>query len=151
MSFIELHEDECFEKKLLTLIEDCKNLGSTACSLIVKGDPWILFTGINFTGTYEIFKEGRYVQSADDNFNSARVVRGGLSCPRIALYPHTSFTGAELELTSEQKNVKHAVSSYKVHRGAWSLYDWDGNEKIALAEDKVPEQSMWVKDIKPFL
>ncbi|XP_075429173.1 epidermal differentiation-specific protein-like [Ascaphus truei] len=136
-----------------------------ASSLRVTGDPWIVFTEINYGGDFEMYEEGKHavIPEFHNKIASVKVIRGGLSTPKINLYVDKDYKGAVTTLLDTQpiistSGMDNKISSHKVESGAWILYDkehYQGKMMAAVAGDNVPNYAtiQWddkLKSLKPF-
>ncbi|MEE6509122.1 hypothetical protein FKM82_024450 [Ascaphus truei] len=172
MNRIELFDDPNFNgiNSAISVLESTPDLTvhsfmKRASSLRITGDPWIVFTEINYGGHFEIYKEGMHAVLPEFNnkIASVKVIRGGLSNPKINLYVDKDYKGAVTTLMKAQpikssSGKDNKISSHKVESGAWILYDkenYQGKMMAAVAGDSVPNYSTikWddkMKSLKPF-
>ncbi|KAM9331086.1 epidermal differentiation-specific protein-like [Gastrophryne carolinensis] len=120
-----------------------------AQSLKVKGDPWIVFSEVNYgyKGDFRCYLEGSYntIPAWDQRISSVKLVKGGLYHHKITLFEHIHYGGQPLTLEKEAKSLKsygfdNKVSSHKVASGAWILYSgefFEGNRMVAVIGDEV--------------
>ncbi|XP_075441144.1 epidermal differentiation-specific protein-like [Ascaphus truei] len=134
-------------------------------SLRVTGDPWIVFTEINYGGDFEMYEEGEHaiIPEFHNKIASVKVIKGGLSNHKINLYVDKDYKGVVTTLLNTQPKISwsgmdNKISSHKVESGAWILYDkeyFQGKMMAAVAGDNVPNYStiQWddkLKSLKPF-
>uniref|UniRef100_A0A6I8QMT6 Beta/gamma crystallin 'Greek key' domain-containing protein n=1 Tax=Xenopus tropicalis TaxID=8364 RepID=A0A6I8QMT6_XENTR len=154
MSKIELFEfrDMCGDS--LSLSADTPDLAlvgflKRAQSLRVFGEPWIVFTDLKYQGHFVVYKEGSYnsIPSVSRLICSLRIVKGGLYEPKITLYEQANYGGRAQVLQKDADSLKpyglyKLISSHKVEKGAWVIYDDDfftGNAMVTIAGDTIPD------------
>ncbi|XP_075435546.1 epidermal differentiation-specific protein-like [Ascaphus truei] len=172
MSGLELFEDPNFkgDTGAISLHESTpdlatKNFLNRTSSLRVTGDPWIVFTEINYRGDFQIYREGKHalIPEFDNKIASVKVVKGGLSTPKITLYEDIHYKGKEKILTQAlpslgSAGMDHMISSHKVQSGAWLLYQqehYEGASMVAVAGDNQPDYRCigWndkMRSLKPY-
>ncbi|XP_073472715.1 epidermal differentiation-specific protein-like [Aquarana catesbeiana] len=154
MSSLELFELPNFKGDFVSIKQDTGDLTSNgflqrARSLKVHGDPWIVFTGINYKGEFKCYSEGSYpsIPEFDKKISSVRVVKGGLYNPTITLFEHGYYGGKPVTLEKAANKLKpygfdNMASSQKNVRGAWILYAeeyYKGEQRVTLAGDDIPD------------
>ncbi|KAM3936666.1 epidermal differentiation-specific protein-like [Leptodactylus fuscus] len=171
MSTLKLFESPNFNGESLTLDCDTPDLSENeflqkAQSLKVRGDPWIVFSGANYDymGMFGCFPQGDYstIPEWAKKISSARIVRGGLSHPKITLHEDADYKGKLHYLEKASTSVKsfgfdNKALSQKEVSGAWILYSEDkcsGKRMITVAGEDIPnyEECDWrekVRSLKP--
>ncbi|XP_053545720.1 epidermal differentiation-specific protein-like [Bombina bombina] len=134
-----------------------KQFMKKALSLKVFGDPWIVFTQINYKGDYTVYREGEHndIKSMSSNIASLRVIPKGLQSPSITVYENVKYDGRHVEVTSPLSQLfnENGSPSFKVQQGAWILYgeeNYSGNPTFVLSGDEEP--GYWnntMKSLKP--
>ncbi|XP_075431713.1 epidermal differentiation-specific protein-like [Ascaphus truei] len=173
MNTIELFADPNFQGKTgaISLHESSPDLTkkkflNRTSSMRITGDPWIIFTEKNYGGDFEMYQEGEHAVLPEFNnkIASVKVIKGGLSTPKINLYVDNDYKGAVTTLLDAQyiistSSMDNKISSHKVESGAWVLFDqqcYEGNMMAVVAGDSVPNYSaiQWdgkLKSLKPYL
>lgn len=154
MSSLELFELPNFKGDYVSIDHETKDLTSIgflqrARSLKVHGDPWIVFSGINYTGQFKCYSEGSYasIPAFEKKISSVRVVKGGLYNPTITLFEHGYYGGKSVTLTKAANSLKpygfdNIVSSQKNVHGAWVLYSeeyYKGEQRVTVAGDNIED------------
>uniref|UniRef100_A0AAR2JE92 Beta/gamma crystallin 'Greek key' domain-containing protein n=2 Tax=Pygocentrus nattereri TaxID=42514 RepID=A0AAR2JE92_PYGNA len=133
-----------FTSSVSNLVQE--NFNDCISSLKVIGNPWVTYSGVNFSGTQEVYEEGEYARvEHNDSISSLEMVTEDLTDPQITLYEHVDYQGRSIVLKNET-NLCHGsfndiASSHKVQRGAWVLYehvDRHGAKIVARASRDVP-------------
>ncbi|XP_017537036.1 epidermal differentiation-specific protein-like [Pygocentrus nattereri] len=130
-----------------------ENFNDCISSLKVIGNPWVVYTDRNFSGSQFVYEEGEYpTVEFNDRISSLEVVTEDLTYPQITLYEHDKFRGRSLILTTETNLVygsfHDVASSHKVQRGAWVLYEHinrQGAQMVARASHDLPNYG-WFND-----
>ncbi|XP_073472603.1 epidermal differentiation-specific protein-like [Aquarana catesbeiana] len=153
---LKLFDETDFQGNSVIIKEDTPDLSTLgfsakARSLIVTGDPWIVYSDINYKGDFECFTAGNYssLSSWIDKIKSVRVVKGGLDNPNITLYEADNYKGRAVPLTEPVPSLtthdfERKALSHKVNKGAWILYSADaygGEKMVTLKGDEVPKYS----------
>ncbi|XP_073472615.1 epidermal differentiation-specific protein-like [Aquarana catesbeiana] len=156
MNLIQLYPHQDYRGESVTINEDNPNLSTlgilkTTQSLVVSGDPWIVYSDINYQGAFKCFKAGNYSTLSlwGNKIKSVRVVKGGLDNPGITLYEDVNYEGRAVVLKAHVDSLKthdfdKKALSHKVTQGAWILYSADafsGDKMIMLMGDEVPDYS----------
>ncbi|XP_058266008.1 epidermal differentiation-specific protein-like [Hemibagrus wyckioides] len=124
-----------------------QNFDNCISSLKVIGNPWVAYTGANFTGEPTVYEEGEYASVYyNDDISSLELVTEDLENPQITLYEEENYQGRSLVLNCET-NLRYGTfndktSSHKVQRGAWVLYQHkqrSGSIQVARAGHDVPK------------
>uniref|UniRef100_W5LSN4 Beta/gamma crystallin 'Greek key' domain-containing protein n=1 Tax=Astyanax mexicanus TaxID=7994 RepID=W5LSN4_ASTMX len=107
------------------------NFNDCVSSLKVIGNPWVAYRDVNFTVPLAAYEEGEYAQvDENETFSSLQLVTEDLSNPQITLYEHANYQGRSIVINCETNlcsgSFNDIVSSHKVQRGAWVLYE-NGN------------------------
>ncbi|KAJ1211563.1 hypothetical protein NDU88_006921 [Pleurodeles waltl] len=151
--------------------EDLPNLASIGFlkrvkSMRVSGNPCVVFKEGDFKGEFELFREGDHDSLGEfsEAISSVRVVKGGLRDPEITVYEHVNYGGKAATLTSPTPNLNsyemnNMISSHKVTKGAWRLYqkeDYEGARFVALAGDNQASycrigRNDTVSSLKPYI
>ncbi|OCU01525.1 hypothetical protein XELAEV_18007316mg [Xenopus laevis] len=154
MSTIELFEFPDMKGDSHSLTDDTPDLAQfgflkRAQSIRVIGEPWVVFTDSKYQGQYAVFKEGIYssIPGFSKSISSTRIVKGGLYEPKITVYEHINYGGRAQVLLKDADSLKTygmetMVSSHKVDKGAWVLYQGDfftGKTMVTIAGDSVPD------------
>ncbi|XP_027021686.2 epidermal differentiation-specific protein-like [Tachysurus fulvidraco] len=116
-------------------------------SLKVIGNPWVAYTGANYTGEPTEYEEGEYASVYYyDDISSLQLVTEDLDNPQITLYEHENYKGRSLVIDCETNlsygDFDDKASSHKVQRGAWILYQYvqrGGYKLVARAGRDVPK------------
>lgn len=124
-----------------------ENFNDCISSLMVIGNPWVAYTDADFAGEPTVYEEGEYPSVYYNNdIASLEVVTEDLDDPQITLYEKKNYEGRSLVLNCETSllygTFNDTVSSHKVQRGAWALYqhrDKGGYVRVARAACDVPE------------
>ncbi|XP_027021035.2 epidermal differentiation-specific protein-like [Tachysurus fulvidraco] len=103
------------------------NFNDCISSLKVIGNPWVAYTGANYTGEPTVYEEGEYASVYyNDDISSIQLVTEDLDNPQITLYEEKNYQGRSLVLDCETNlhygTFNDKTSSHKVQRGAWVLY-----------------------------
>ncbi|NXF08433.1 EDSP protein, partial [Smithornis capensis] len=117
-------------------------------SVKVIGQPWVAYEHVNYTGQFLVFEEGEYSnvgEQMNDKISSLQVVTDNLHNPQITLYEHANYQGRS-KIIKEATNLaagydNDIVSSHKVQRGAWLLYensDGSGTKYLAREHEQLP-------------
>ena len=81
-----------FTSSVSNLIQE--NFNDCISSLKVIGNPWVLYSDINFSGNPEIYEEGEYARvEHNDSISSLEMVTEDLTDPQITLYEHDNYQG----------------------------------------------------------
>ncbi|KAK2824873.1 hypothetical protein Q7C36_018800 [Tachysurus vachellii] len=123
------------------------NFDDCISSLKVIGNPWVAYTGANYTGEPAVYEEGEYASVYYNNdISSLQLVTENLDNPQITLYEEENYQGRSLVLDCETNlrygNFNDKASSHKVQRGAWVLYQYEqrgGYIRVARAGHDVPK------------
>ncbi|XP_072552824.1 epidermal differentiation-specific protein-like [Salminus brasiliensis] len=141
-----------FTSSVCNLIEE--NFNNCISSLKVIGEPWVAFKDVNFEGSQYAYEEGEYARvEGDDTYSSLEKVTEDLTNPQITLYEHFDYWGKHIVLTTEA-NLSYGIfndmlSSHKVQRGAWVLYEHGnrrGAQMVARVSRDVPRYG-WFNDL----
>ncbi|XP_071987605.1 epidermal differentiation-specific protein-like [Engystomops pustulosus] len=155
MNTIELFEFPDFKGDSVSLSQDTADLSTEgflqrAQSLKVQGDPWIVFSAVNYDyrGTFKCFSDGNHhsIPSWAKKISSARIVKGGLYEPKITLYEHINYGGKAVHLEKAATTLKgygfdNMASSQKGVSGAWILYSeeyYKGDRMVTVAGEDLP-------------
>ncbi|KAG9466811.1 hypothetical protein GDO78_016036 [Eleutherodactylus coqui] len=169
MNKLELFELPNFRGASTCLEGDQSDLSSVgflqrAQSLKVCGDPWIVFTDVNYNAQFKAFVEGDYSSLSGWNkaICSARIVSGGLDEFQITLHENANYKGKSVTLTNQADSLKaygfnNAARSQNKVIGAWALYsqeNYHGMHKVTLTDDDIPnyQSANWgftVRSLKP--
>ncbi|KAI4886796.1 hypothetical protein NFI96_013289 [Prochilodus magdalenae] len=123
------------------------NFNDCISSLKVVGNPWLAYRDVNFSGPQLVFEEGEYAQlETNDTISSLQMVTEDLANPQITLYEHINYQGRSIVINHETNlcctSFNDLVSSHKVQRGAWVLYEHGnqtGSIMVARASRDVPD------------
>ncbi|NWI91533.1 EDSP protein, partial [Pitta sordida] len=153
MGKIIIYEHANFEglsKEFSSDIANLKDVGwnDIVSSVKVIGQPWVAYEHVNYAGQFLVFEEGEYSYVGDpmnDKISSLRVITEDLDNPQITLYEHVEYQGRS-EIVNEATNLverygDNIVSSHKVQRGAWLLYensDGSGIQHLAQDHEQIP-------------
>ncbi|XP_077323518.1 epidermal differentiation-specific protein-like [Lithobates pipiens] len=169
MNTLQLFQFPDFKGDSVSIKEDIADLGTVGFlnkpkSLKVTGEPWVVFSGTNYTGDFRVLKEGNYNSIPGFEIGSVRRVKGGLHNPTITLYQRIHYGGKSIDLDRPTDSLRpykfdSKVSSHKYVSGAWILYDgefYTGKQIITLAGDEIPDyrEIGWnneVSSLKPVL
>uniref|UniRef100_A0A3B4D435 Beta/gamma crystallin 'Greek key' domain-containing protein n=1 Tax=Pygocentrus nattereri TaxID=42514 RepID=A0A3B4D435_PYGNA len=115
-----------FTSSVSNLVKD--NFNDCISSLRVIGSPWVAYSDVNFRGSQFAFEEGEYATlECDKSISSLEMVTEDLTNPQITLYEDDNYGGKSRVFTSEINLVHisfhNVVSSHKVQRGVWVLYE----------------------------
>ncbi|KAL7864054.1 hypothetical protein AOLI_G00154740 [Acnodon oligacanthus] len=130
-----------------------ENFNDCISSLKVIGNPWVVYTDINYSGSQFVYEEGEYPRvEFNDSISSLEMVTEDLTNPQITLYEHDNYRGRSLVLNTETNLVygsfHDVASSHKVQRGAWVLYEHinrAGAQMVARASRDLPNYG-WFND-----
>ncbi|XP_039616316.1 beta-crystallin B1-like [Polypterus senegalus] len=97
-------------------------------SMSVQGNPWVTYSEAQFKGDENLYTKGSYKDITDDaKFMSMKLIKD-LKSPRITLFKKTGFVDEHIELDEHTTlPLGYQVASYKVHSGAWCLFEFQGN------------------------
>lgn len=171
MNTLELFEFPDFKGASVSIQRDNADLTSVgflkkAESLKINGEPWFVFSEVNYRGKFRCFMEGNYnsIPAFQKNISSVRHVKGGLYNHKVTLYEHIHYGGKSISLDRPTDSLNpyrfdNMVSSHKFVSGAWILYDgeyYTGNQMVALSGDEIPDYRAlgWndkVNSLKPVL
>lgn len=136
-------------KEFASDVSDLSKVSFDNCisSLKVIGNPWVAYTDANFAGEPTAYEEGEYASVYyNDDISSLELVREDLNNPQITLYEDENYQGRRLVLNTETNllygTFNDTVSSHKVQKGAWVLYqhsDRGGYIQVARAGRDVPK------------
>ncbi|XP_027021706.2 epidermal differentiation-specific protein-like [Tachysurus fulvidraco] len=134
---------EGLSREITSDVPDLNELGLDNCisSLKVIGNPWVAYTGANYTGEPTVYEEGEYAGvHYNDDISSLQLVTEDLDNPQITLYEEENYQGQSLVLDCETSlfyaDFNDKTSSHKVQRGAWVLYQDNkrgGHNRLARA------------------
>ncbi|KAG9262195.1 epidermal differentiation-specific protein-like [Astyanax mexicanus] len=124
-----------------------ENFNDCVSSVKVIGNPWVAYEHCNFDGSFQVFEEGEYgTVGSNDVISSLQLVSEDLTNPQITLYEHANYQGKQTVLRNETNlchgSLNDVVSSHKVQRGAWILYehaDKTGHRMLARFSKNVPD------------
>ncbi|XP_049319163.1 epidermal differentiation-specific protein-like [Astyanax mexicanus] len=124
-----------------------ENFDECISSMIVNGNPWVIYSDANFGGYQYIFEEGHYpTVDWDNSTSSLEMVTEDLTDPQITLYDEPNYEGKSIVLTCETNllygSFNDTASSHKVQRGAWVLYQHKnrgGVQMLARASHDTPD------------
>ncbi|XP_027021077.2 epidermal differentiation-specific protein-like [Tachysurus fulvidraco] len=152
MNKIIVYEQSCFKglsREITSDVPDLNKLSFDNCisSLKVIGNPWVAYTGANYTGEPTEYEEGEYASVYYNNdISSLQLVTEDLDNPQITLYEHENYKGRSLVIDCETNlsygDFDDKASSHKVQRGAWVLYQYvqrGGYKLVARAGRDVPK------------
>ncbi|KAL7864053.1 hypothetical protein AOLI_G00154730 [Acnodon oligacanthus] len=89
-----------FTSSVSNLIQESFN--DCISSLKVIGNPWVVYSDINFSGTQEVYEEGEYARvEHNDSISSLEMVMEDLTDPQITLYEHVNYHGRSIVLKNE--------------------------------------------------
>ncbi|KAI5609236.1 beta-crystallin A4 [Silurus asotus] len=143
MSKIIVYDGSNFQglsKEFTSDVPNLKTLNFDNCisSLKVMGNPWVAYKDANFGGEPAVYEEGEYPSVYYNNISSLEMVTEDLDNPQITLYEDENYKGQSLVLDCETSLLYGAfndtVSSHKVQKGAWVLYqhkDRGGHKMVA--------------------
>ncbi|XP_027021070.2 epidermal differentiation-specific protein-like [Tachysurus fulvidraco] len=145
----ELCDFDGLSREFTSDVPDLNKLNFDDCisSLKVIGNPWVAYTGANYTGEPTVYEEGEYANVYyNDDISSLQMVTEALNNPQITLYEEENYKGRSLILDCET-NLRYGdfndkASSHKVQRGAWVLYQHKqrgGYIRVARAGHDVPK------------
>ncbi|NXM68122.1 EDSP protein, partial [Serilophus lunatus] len=117
-------------------------------SVKVIGQPWVAYEHVNYAGQFLVFEEGEHSfvgRDMNDKISSLQVITEDLHNPQITLYEHVDYQGRS-KIIKEATNLaggydNDIVSSHKVQRGAWLLYensDRSGIQYLARDHEHLP-------------
>ncbi|KAL6483702.1 hypothetical protein MHYP_G00085740 [Metynnis hypsauchen] len=150
-----------FTSSVSNLVKE--NFNDCISSLRVFGNPWVAYSDVNFRGSQFAYEEGEYATVEwDDSFSSLEMVTEDLTNPQITLYEDDNYGGKSLVFTSEVNLVHvsfhNVVSSHKVQRGVWVLYEKSnrvGAQMVARPSHDLPNYGSFnnkvshVRPLKP--
>ncbi|KAK2824874.1 hypothetical protein Q7C36_018801 [Tachysurus vachellii] len=153
----ELRDFEGLSREFTSDVPDLIQLSFDDCisSLKVIGNPWVAYTGANYTGEPTVYEEGEYDNVYYNNdISSLELVTEDLDNPQITLYEEENYQGQSLVLDCETNlcygNFNDKTSSHKVQRGAWVLYQYvqrGGYILVARAGRDVPKYEWFDKQL----
>ena len=112
-----------FTSSVSNLIQE--NFNDCISSLKVIGNPWVLYSDINFSGNPEIYEEGEYARvEHNDSISSLEMVTEDLTDPQITLYAHENYegrNGLKNETNLWDGFFNEVAVSRKVQRGGLAL------------------------------
>ncbi|XP_069099079.1 epidermal differentiation-specific protein-like [Pleurodeles waltl] len=133
MNTITVYEHAYFQGLHRTFTADVPNLvnesfNDSISSVKITGQPWILYEHKDYQGWCIPLEEGEYSGlSMNDKVSSLKMITDDLSNPQITVYEHANAGGKALVLTQETNltfgDMHDNISSHKVQRGAWALYE----------------------------
>ncbi|GAA6086897.1 epidermal differentiation-specific protein-like [Tachysurus ichikawai] len=142
---------EGLSKDFTSDIPDLIKLNFNDCisSLKVIGNPWVAYTGANFTGEPTVYEEGEYASvQYNDDISSLQLVTEALDNPQITLYEEENYKGQSLVLDCETNlcygDFNDKASSHKVQRGAWVLYQHGQRVEKGSSNTKTTSESIRV-------
>ncbi|KAJ1122294.1 hypothetical protein NDU88_000788 [Pleurodeles waltl] len=124
-----------------------ENFNNCIASVKVVGQPWVMFDLENYKGQFSALEEGEYSSfGLSGRISSLLLISEDLNDPQITLYEHIREKGKRMVLTRETNlffgSMNDTVSSHRVQRGAWLLYEnmqKSGRCVLARAGQYVPD------------
>uniref|UniRef100_A0AAY4C2T0 Beta/gamma crystallin 'Greek key' domain-containing protein n=1 Tax=Denticeps clupeoides TaxID=299321 RepID=A0AAY4C2T0_9TELE len=134
---ISFDQETCVSREFTEYCPDLRDVSFNDCISSVKviGQPWVLYEHPHCQGAQFYFEEGE-CRSVEwhEVISSLEQVKEDLTNPQITLYEDQNYGGRSITLNCETNlmfgNFNDMISSCRVDRGAWVLYEHPNRDCI---------------------
>uniref|UniRef100_A0AAY4CF03 Beta/gamma crystallin 'Greek key' domain-containing protein n=1 Tax=Denticeps clupeoides TaxID=299321 RepID=A0AAY4CF03_9TELE len=162
---ISFDQETCVSREFTEYCPDLRDVSFNDCISSVKviGQPWVLYEHPHCQGAQFYFEEGE-CRSVEwhEVISSLEQVKEDLTNPQITLYEDQNYGGRSITLNCETNlmfgNFNDMISSCRVDRGAWVLYEHPnrGGRSILVRAGRefpnigwIDNQVSWARPLKP--